>query len=461
MTQVAPAGVEWQVLNDVCEYHPAQWKPLLDECRGKIDKVRRRDITLTLKTRDGKPLANRGIRVQQTQSAFLWGFGAWGLMNALRDGTYAREDVQRQYHYFAKFFNTVNLLHYWVEKHCDRAPVSEEFQGYPDYSNIQQGVDWALANGLTPKGHPIYWSIPKATPQWLYKYDYETRMKFLEVRVRTITARFKGKMKLYDAINEMLWEPTLRTVEQRHWPHITPTEQMCEYIELVLKWAREEDPDARYLINDYGVLVGHHEEIAVDTNEGKRITRHQQALRYVELLQALKARGAAPDAVGLQGFFGGWGHHDRDIATLDALGTQTGLPVIITEFGASTQQIKAMEKAGAKPEQISELVGQYIENVMVTCFAHQSVEGFYYWYNTDLLLNGKGYPSALYHRLSDLIHKQWRTDETLKTDANGRVTLRGFCGDYRVRLMDTPQPYGVGFSLPEQSRGAVAFELVV
>ncbi len=459
---VAPAGVEWQVLNEACAYQPEAWQDFIAARRERILRFRQRDITVQVVDRAGQPLADQPIRVAQTNSDFLWGFGGWDILNSFRDGTYLREDAERSRHNLATLFNSVNLMHYWVEKHCGRAPSSEEYQGFPYYDNLQQGVDWAMTNNLAPKGHPIFWPVPKAIPDWLTKYDAATRMKFLEVRVRSLTARFRNRIKLYDAINEMLWEPPLSIVEQRHWPHITPVDKMVEYIEPVLRWAREEDPDARYLLNDYGVSVGHTEPITIPTNTGGRINRHQQALRYFKLVQALKKVGAAPDAVGIQGTCFGWGAHDKDEATLDLLGTQTGLPVMITEFGNPGGQIAALQKAGATPDQILQRLGDYVENAIITCFAHPSCEGFYFWYLGEYIIKKEsGHPTALYHRLHDLIHKQWRTNMTLCTDKNGVAKFRGFCGTYRLRLHGEPHPHGVGFHVPEASRGPTKLKLVL
>ena len=449
------------MLNEACAYRPEEWQDFIATRRERIQRFRQRDVTVRLVDRAGQPLARRPVQAVQTGSDFLWGFSGWGVLNSFRDGSCVKEDAERSRYNLAALFNSVNLMHYWVEKHCSRAPVSEEYQGFPNYDNIQQGVDWALTHNLVPKGHPIFWPVPKAIPAWLYKYDAATRMKFLEIRVRTLTARFRNKIKLYDAINEMLWEPPLTIVEQRHWPHITPTDQMVEYIEPVLRWAREEDPDARYLLNDYGVSVGHTEEITVPTNTGGKINRHQQAHRYHALVQALQKIGAAPDAVGIQGLCFGWGAHDKDEATLDLLGTQTGLPVIITEFGSPGNQLEALKKAGAKPDQIVQRLGDYVENTLITCFAHPSCEGFYFWYLGEYILSESGHPTAFYQRLHDLIHKQWRTNATLCTDAQGVVKFRGFCGSYRLRLLGDRHPRGIGFHLPETSRGATKLELVI
>jgi GH35 family endo-1,4-beta-xylanase len=458
---VAPPGEEWRIFNTAAEYRPEEWKDYIDRCRPGIEQHRKRDVVLSLVDRAGQPLANRAVQIAQVESDFLWGFCGWGLLNALRDGSWMRDPVQRRLRACAEMFNSVNLMHYWVEKHCADAPVSEEFQGFPDYTNLQQGVDWALVNGLAPKGHPIFWPVDKAIPEWLHRYDHETKMKFLEVRVRTLTARFRGKMCLYDAVNEAIWEPSFAKTLERHWPHLTPIDEIVEYVEPVLKWAREEDPDARYLLNDYGVMVGHTEEIQVPAHDGRRINRDYQARRYKELIEALKQRGAAPDAVGIQGFFGGWGHHDMDMATLDLLGTETGLPVHITEFQPGGEQVKRLVQSGADRDTVMERMWEYMRNAVTATFAHPAVEAFYIWYDLDYLFNDKGYPSALYRNLHDLIHRQWRTNLTLHTDAHGTLRFRGFCGTYRARIEDVQQVRGTTFHLPESSRGRLEITLAL
>ena len=45
-------------------------------------------------------------------------------------------------------------------------------------------------------------------------------------------------------------------------------------------------------------------------------------------------------------------------------------------------------------------------------------------------------PKPAYTRLRDLIHQQWWTNITPKTDGRGTVTRRVFYGDYRVTVTD-------------------------
>jgi GH35 family endo-1,4-beta-xylanase len=454
-------GEEWHILNTVTDYRPGDWRELVERSRSAIEENRKRDVILRLHDRRGKPLAHRAVHIAQTESDFLWGFCGWGVLNALRNGSATCDPTQRKFRYYTQLFNSVNLMHYWAEKHCSDAPVNEEFQGFPDYDNLQQGVDWALANGLTPKGHPIFWPVDKAIPDWLQRYDYDTKMKYLEVRVRTLVSRFRGKMGLYDAINEAIWEPSFAKTQERHWPHLTPIDEIVEYLEPVLRWAREEDPDARYLLNDYGVMLGHSEEIPVPAHDGRRINRDFQARRYRELIDALRQRGVAPDAVGIQGFFGGWGHHDMDVATLDFLGTETGLPVHITEFQPGGEHVKRLLRSGVDRDTIMERIWEYTQNVLVTAFAHPAVEAFYIWHDLDYLFDDKGYPSYLYRSMHELIRKEWRTNLTLHTDEHGVIRFRGFCGSYRARMDDLPQVRGTGFHLPESCRGGLQMDLAV
>jgi len=157
---------------------------------------------------------------------------------------------------------------------------------FPDYSNLQQGVDGALPNGLIPKGHPIFWPVPKAIPAWL------------------AATRQGAKTLLKHAFSK--------------------TERAADDTEKVLRWAREEDSEIS------GVGGGEHEKIPIKCNDGSFISRHEQAHRHAKLIHELRRRGAAPDAVGIQNFHSA-DKLDQCLDTFHLLGTETGLPIHITD----------------------------------------------------------------------------------------------------------------------------------
>jgi hypothetical protein len=45
-------------------------------------------------------------------------------------------------------------------------------------------------------------------------------------------------------------------------------------------------------------------------------------------------------------------------------------------------------------------------------------------------------PKLAYHALNNLIHKEWRTNERLKADSEGKISWRGFKGKYRITWVD-------------------------
>ena len=74
-------------------------------------------------------------------------------------------------------------------------------------------------------------------------------------------------------------------------------------------------------------------------------------------------------------------------------------------------------------------------------FSHPSVEAITWWNLTDRhawmqapsgLLDKEMSPKPAYKVLKKLIREDWWTEATLTTDANGRASFRGFCGQYEL-----------------------------
>lgn len=446
-------GEEWLAMDETSGYDAAAEAPTILAARERIPALRQRDVELRLVDRSGAPVAHAAVEVEQTESAFLWGHNLWGLDTAVRNGRQYSEDVQTECRLMARLLNAVNALHYWTERPRNDGPKSEDQQGYPTYEHLQWCVDWGNANGLTVKGHPLFWTVPKAVPDWVQGYeDYQTRLAFLEVRIRSIVNRFKGKIRIYDAVNEPMWEPAFKDLPKRTWPQMTNIGDIADYIEPVLRWAREEDPDACYLINEYGVSLGDDTPCAVPGSDGSTVTPHSQFMRYLDLLDELRQRGCAPDAVGLQGHTGGWGRHDRQVATYQMIEDRCGLPVHITEYWAHTNHL---EKVGMPADEIQARQWEYVRNCVTCAFGSSAVEAFFFWGMTKDLLEffpkGGVECKPLYHHLTRLLHEEWRTRATLTSDADGLLRFRGFHGDYSLRLRQngTGQRCGTTFAVPK------------
>jgi GH35 family endo-1,4-beta-xylanase len=421
-------GEEWQTFEFIGEQTDAEsWRSVADGSDSAIAIHRQRDARWRLLDRFGKPLSHQQVEIVQKKSTFSWGMNSWGWMNASQAGRFDLNPMRHSQELWLQLVNSIVLLHYWAETTPTDAPISEEYQGEISYDHLDKILTWCQAHGLQCKGHPLFWQVPKALPKWLLKYDLETRWKFVEVRLRQITSRFKGRITSYDLSNEMMWEPVLAHTEERHWPHIEDINVIADDHAKMMGWVREEDPDACFLLNEYGLLAGSHDAMPVKTNSGGEISRHQQLGRFVQLGHAMIERGQAPNAMGLQTTSGEWNGLEAFGKTIDAIAS-TNLPVHITEYRPNAKAIAHVED----PAEREALLGDYIEATVRTCFAKPAVEAFYFW-DLGSFINGRK-PTSIYTRMHDLIKKQWMTATTVTTDSDGYCQFRGFHGDYSIRL---------------------------
>lgn len=462
-TMTAPTGEEWK---DLGAHAPeatndAATARALDEAQSRIRRLRCGQADLRLVDHLGQPVANMPVEIVQTKSAFPWGDQLWGLDTLFRNG-FAKSDRVRHFtELFTGCLNSANCLTYWTEAPRNDGPKHMEFQGEDKMDGFQTQVDWALANGLTPKGHPIFWSIEKGYPEWLKRYPMDTQWKFIEVRVRNLVARFKGKVKVWDVVNEPMWEAAPKHLPMRHWPHLESLDDIVEYIAPVLRFAREEDPDAQYVVNDYGMeLDSPGREIR--HRDGHLVTAKAQRDRFTALFRRLREEGACPDALGMQSHTGSWMDTATQQAILDDFATG-GVPLHYTEFWADHKHLLA---AGVDPATAELRKADYVAQIMTMAFAHPAVEAFYFWgeitrsfnftsdHNSGGLPTSSNRPTPTYHRVRQLLREQWMTREQLTSDGDGRVRFLGFHGDYALRYqVSAAMPAGVTFTLAKGATG--------
>ncbi len=368
---------------------------------------------------------------------------------------------------FATILNSLNTTVYWTERPRNDSAKTEDFQGDIRMDDFEESVNWASSQGLIVKGHPMFWTVPKAMPDWLTRYPWETMEKFVEVRIRNLAARYKGRVKVWDAVNEMLWEPHPKNILKREWPWIETMDNMVDYVSKVLKWAREEDPDALYTINDYGIdTIG---QEGLKSQDGQPVNPQLQRRRYLELVRRLSDSGMAPNMMGLQ-CHTGWMMPSDQMAFYDEM-SSAGIPLSITEFGANTRELMNLPVSGTESEEwrsftngkkikdLSEpeaiaLRDQYIIDYMTCAFAHPNIDSFYFWGFMGMAVkfsdsfNAAHEIQPLYEKMDRLINQEWKTRLKVKTDSSGELRFNGFCGEYSVRaIAENGQKSGYRFSV--------------
>ena len=426
---------------------------ILSKAKEDIPKVRQRETIIQLLDKEGSPLKNREVSIRQKSHQFLFGDNNWKMSEMVRNGMGDSDRLKYFRKRFAEVLNSLNTTVYWTERPRNDAAKTQDFQGDVQWDDFEESVNWALSQGLTVKGHPMYWTVPKAIPEWLARYPYETHMKFVEVRIRNLAARFKNRVKVWDAVNEMLWEPHPKNLSKRHWPYLETMENMVDYISKVIRWGREEDPDALFTINDYGLSMTKNNDLR--TKDGTLVTSNSQRKRYIELIQKLGEVGVSPNLMGIQ-CHTGWLSPSEQIAFYDEMST-AGIPLTVTEFWANINELKKMPKQKVESEEwrslgniekyqnlsdeeLAEIRDQYVLNYLTCAFAHPNIHSFYFWGFMGMGVKFRNHSDSshetqpIFKKVHDLIHKEWNTSVTLKTDRNGKINFKGYCGNYALGI---------------------------
>jgi endo-1,4-beta-xylanase len=204
-------------------------------------------------------------------------------------------------------------------------------QGKPgddDYGRADTVAAFALENGLVLRGHNLLWY--RTTPRWFLDLTSKQEMEGAIVEhIHSLAGRYRGKIHSWDVVNEPI-EPEngrpdgLRTA-------VFLDNVGLNYLDLAYRAAREADPGARLVVNEYSI------ELDAPEHEARRVA-------LLNLLQRMQRSGTPVDAVGIQAHLSCAGGPPfsgsclrrflADIAALD-------LTILITELDVSDKDAPA------------------------------------------------------------------------------------------------------------------------
>jgi GH35 family endo-1,4-beta-xylanase len=274
-------------------------------------------------------------------------------------------------------------------------------RGKPDYPYTDKVVAWCRQQGIRMKGHPLLWGDEAGVPPWS---QGQPPPEIQRQRVEEIIHRYQGKIDFWEVVNESshLAEPK---------------------IDGPYRWARQADPRASLIVNDYQVLA--------DGGPG-----------FFKLLSAAKLNGVPFDGIGIQAHEPSTMRFPLD-RVQEILGQYAtlGKDLHITEFTPTSagQKITGSHRKGVWDEAAQ---ADYAVKFYRVCFAQPALRAITWWdlSDQDAWLPGGGMlradmsPKPVYEQLKRLIHQEWKTALAATTDNDGRFTFRGFCGKYRLVL---------------------------
>jgi endo-1,4-beta-xylanase len=383
-----------------------------------IKKNRTSDATITILKANGTPLANQEVTIKQINHRFLFGTAAFDLV-PLTNGDYAGEEKERAEQRAEKItslFNAATLPFYWAR--------FEPQRGEPITEKIKNAAHWCMDHNIVTKGHPLCWHT--LTADWLLEMSNAEVLQAQIARIKRDMSDFQGLIDMWDVINEAVIMP----VFDKYDNGIT---RLCKElgriktIKIMFDTARETNPNATLLINDFDVSSA-----------------------YDILVEGCLEAGIKFDAIGIQSHMHqGWWGVEKTLKILENF-ERFNLPIHFTETTLVSGHLMPPEIVDLNDYQVTDWhttpdgeerqADQTIQHYK-TLFAHPLVEGITWWDSSDGgwlnapagLLRKDGSVKPAYEELMKLIKGEWWLQPaTLYTGNNGEIRFNGFLGDYEL-----------------------------
>ena len=402
---------------------------IIEQAPERIQQCRTTELVVNVVDGQGQPVEGAQVEVRQTRHGFLFGCNIFGW------GQPTDEDKVKYRDRFAALLNFATLPFYWAGFERER--------GQPRYAEIDLVAAWCREQGLTTKGHPLVWNHAAGTPRWLPD-DPEEVVALSDTRVEEIVSRYKGRNDIWDVVNEA-------TDPFRAGPAFTgPMTEVWKsagQLPFTLKpfhIAREANPDATLLINDY---------------------RTDPA--YERVIEQLVDEDGKPlyDVIGIQSHMHGGAWPTERIWEVCERFSRFGVPLHFTETtivsGPRTEQAWETTPEGEQKQ------ADEVERFYTVLFSHPAVEAITWWDFADRnawqgapagFLRKDLSPKPVYERLMSLIKGDWWTEEE-GAATDGNLTVRAFYGQYEITAKAGDKEARVEFDLTEDGDHSVTVEL--
>ncbi|KAH7518117.1 hypothetical protein FEM48_Zijuj09G0136500 [Ziziphus jujuba var. spinosa] len=363
-------------------FNKKQWKSHQDQ---SINKVRKSKVQIQVTHANKIPLTEAEVTIKQTKSGFPFGCGMnFHILHST--------DYQKWFSSRFKFTTFTNEMKWYS---------TEKEPGQENYTVADAMVEFAQQNGISIRGHNIFWDNPKYQPSWVKSLSPDQLRKAAAKRINSVVPRYKGELIAWDVMNENLhfsfYEDNLGQ------------NASAEYYSI----AQRLDPNAIMFLNEYNTIDHSGDETASPANYMKKV---QEILSF-------PGNENLSLGIGLQGHFGSFQPNIAYMrSALDMLGT-TGLPIWLTEVDLDKIQNQA----------------QYLEEILREGYSHPAVKGIIMFAGPEIAgfnattLADKTFTNTPSGDVVDNLIAEWKSDTSNhKTDGGGLVSLSLFHGDYDV-----------------------------
>jgi len=226
----------------------------------QIARIRTGTVEIHVVNLQQQPVS--GVEVQLEQVSHEFEFGT-----ALSTQMFAQDinlTEKTQYFNLAKrLFNTT------VPENALKWSATELQRGQVSYADADKILDWSEVHGMPLRGHTLFWEVEEWNQTWLKSLSNQELQLAVERRAVEICDRYRGRIREYDVLNEMLHGDFFRK------------RLGADIVKIMFRRCHAADPKAILYVNDYDIL------------NGKRLDD------YVQQIRSLMAQGVPIGGIGV------------------------------------------------------------------------------------------------------------------------------------------------------------------
>ncbi len=392
----------------------AAWR---QQALARIDQIRKSDFLIEVRDAAGQPAAGATIRVEQRRSAFQFG-------SALQFARLVQDTPDNQI-YREKALALFNAAS--PENDLKWGPWDGE-RG-PDFNRPQslQALRWLREHGFYVRGHVLVWPGWKNLPESIRQLKGTDKQSEIPARTLKHIADITGATREFVQEWDVLNEP----YDNHDLMELFGADIMVDWF----KAAQAGAPGVPLYLNDY--------------SNHDLVNDREHCADFLRVAKFLQAKGAPLGGLGIQGHISAQPNPPPNV--LAALEVYAGLklPIRITEFDVDTGD--------------EQLQADYTRDFLILAYSHPAVVGVQLWgfwekahwrpHAALFRADWSEKPAARVYEA--LVLNQWRTRLQGTVGAAGKVSGRGFHGDYVVTVERDGKRAEQAFSLRAGEPSAV------
>ena len=422
--------------------HAIEQKDILDgRVKDGIEKYRKGNVKIRFCDKSGAPVKNKQVSIEQTKHAFKYGANIFMLDEF---GDESLNSVYRET--FSKYFNLATLPFYWGDLEPEKGKLRFDSDSPKIYRRpaTELCMDYCNEKGIDAKLHCLVYEM--ILPKWAPVNDMKAMEEAYEKRISEIAEKYKGRLVEFEVLNELLREAD--------WKNKSVISDKRDIIKWSFDLARKYLGDETLVINEASQLVN--------------ISREDYRNPYFMMVESALKDGVCIDKIGVQHhcFTGAATESDEEYEKEVLKGSNMFNPErilkgldILAELGKPLEITEITVPTFGDSEEDEELQAELVDVLYSTLFSHPAVDMAVYWNVPDgyaykpshIVWDENKVHGGLFHkdmtpkksgeRLFELFNKRWHTSETLVTDNDGYVELRGFYGEYTAKIEDVQKEF--------------------